>query len=163
MTVDGLITRGQSVTTFEAWSPQPPSHEHQFAAALWRLADDSLREEESVRLLEQLHRYLGLGLPVRVTRNAFTTVRLFGGLSTHDEAGLRSTFEELGHDEPLLMDLSNVDSMGTRLYDLFSGLATRKGPTVWLASEGALPHLAAIGVPSSRIFEHRQRAEAALA
>ena len=160
MTVNGVLTRGPKVAAFEIWSPEPPSPAHQYAAALWSLADDSLRQEENVRLLEQLHRYLGLGLPVKVVRGAFTTIRLFGALSTHDESGLRSTLGQVRSDVPVLMDMTNLDGMGTRLHALFAEFAERKGSTAWVASRSALDHLAAIGVPSVMIFEDRDAAAA---
>ncbi len=163
MSVNGVLSLGETTTEFETWSPDPPATEHQFAAALWSLADSHLHEDETVRLLEQLHRYLGLGAPVKVTRRPFTTVRLFGGLSTHDEPALRATFGEVAPDEPLLMDLSNVDGMGTLLHRVFSAIAKRPGVTAWIASEEALPHVAAIAVPASTVFDDRRQAEAWLA
>jgi hypothetical protein len=163
MTVNGVLFAGETTAEFETWSPDPPTPEHRFAAALWSLADSCLREDVTVRLLEQLHRYLGLGAPVKLARGPFTTVRLFGGLSTHDESTLRATFGEVTPNEPLLMDLSNVDGMGTLLHEVFSAVAKRPGVTAWIASEGALPHVQAIGVPPSTVFADRDQAEAWLA
>jgi hypothetical protein len=100
---------------------------------------------------------------VKVARGPFTTVRLFGGLSTHDEPALRATFGEVASDGPLLMDLSNVDGMGTLLHEVFSAVVKRPGVTAWVASEGAQPHLAAIGVPASTVFADRGQAEAWMA
>ena len=100
---------------------------------------------------------------MKVTRGTFITVRLFGGLSTDDEAALRATFREVAPEEPLLMDLSNVNGMGTLLHRMFSAVAKPPGMTAWIASEGTLSHVDAIGVPSSTVFADRVQAEAWLA
>src|SRR5262249_31809088 len=68
--LDGMSTRcswrrGEAMTSFEAWSPAPDSRHGAFIRQVYDLGWEPVRERLSIERLEQLHGYLGLGLPVR--------------------------------------------------------------------------------------------------
>jgi hypothetical protein len=148
-----------AATRFEAWNPQPPSPHYRLAAAVWNLGNAVLSDTRSIRLLEQLHRYLGLGPPIKVALGDPVHVRLFGGLSSDDEHALQSTLGAVAADAAVVVDMTNCDGMGTLLYPLFTGFGGRSAPTAWAASLAAAHHLHAAGIPDASIVEHVTDAE----
>lgn len=165
MQLVGEIADGRGVARFKAWSPTPdtrPAH-HAFFAALHALAKETLSEERVRVLLEQLHGYLGLGLPVVDFGGSPRHVRIFGRLSYPANPKLVSIFEALATGEPLLMDLSNFENMGTGLYPLFLKLARRPGPTAWCASGHARKQLKESGIAPGAIFGDIEAARGSLA
>jgi hypothetical protein len=149
---------------FCAGNPGHDSAQYHFAKAVYELAATALRDERSVRILEHIHMYLGLGLPAKDLGGDPHRVRLFGSIGPDDETELALFLDGLSSSEPLLLDLSNCDGMGTLIYPTFARfLDLRKGtPTVWWATDQIRPHLEALGVPPSNILNTREEAEVAL-
>jgi hypothetical protein len=164
MSLTGEIADANGVARFSAWSPERTTEpaQHAFFAGLHALAKESIKEAQAQLVLEQLHGYLGLGLPVVDLGGEPRHVRIFGSLSWPAPAELVAIVKALITDQPLLMDLSNFEGMGTGLYPLFGELARRPGPTAWCASEPARAHLEEIGVDSRAIFGEIAAARAAL-
>lgn len=164
MSLTGEIADARGLARFDAWSPQRESEpaQHAYFAALHGLAKEALPEERAQLILEQLHGYLGLGLPVVDLGGAPRRVRIFGRLSYPANPKLVSIFEGLTGEEPLLMDMSNFENMGTGLYPLFRELAGRPGATVWCASARAREQLEEMGIEQGMIFDRIEDARAAL-
>ncbi len=159
-----LIQEKQGNHRFFAWSPDPDHspRQHRFGIALFRLAMEVARIPGTVEYLEQVHMYLSKGLPVKVFDETPRRIRLFGSLaSTHAEA-LLSLFASLSPDEPVLMDLSNLEGMGTALHPLFARFHGRPGRTAWRVSAPAAHHLGEAGIPRDCLFEELELARAAL-
>jgi hypothetical protein len=155
MPVLGEIADGSGVQRFRAWSPTSHRHaeHHRFFAGLHRVASRCLVGVESQVVLEQLHGYLDLGLPLRDLGGTPRHVRLFGRLSHPADPDLVRFFDAAMNDDPLLMDLSNFEGMGTALHPLFRAFDSRPGLTVWCASKAARGHLKAIGIPDDRAVD----------
>jgi hypothetical protein len=66
------------------------------------------------------------------------------------DSTLQSLFASVGSGEPVLMDLSNLEGMGTALHPLFA------------ASAPAARHLEAAGIPRNCLYEDLELARAAL-
>lgn len=149
---------------FYAGNPGHDSAQYNFAKALYELSATALRDERSVRILEHIHMYLGLGLPAKDLGGDPHRVRLFGSIGPDHETELTLFLDGLSSSEPLLLDLSNCDGMGTLIYPTFARfLDLRKGaPTVWWATDEVRPHLEALDVPPVNIFNTREEAEVAL-
>lgn len=167
--IDGITLRGHSQQdtgsrTFTAWSPDAHSFPRQrgFALALYRLATGVAREPATVAWLEQLFRYLEDGLPVKVFDGPPLRIRLFGSLSTRNTKELESLFASIPPEEPVLMDLSGLEVMGSLLYPLFARFHARPGRTVWWVNVPASIYLQASGVPPARLYRDREAALAAL-
>ena len=156
--VDGMLTyarwrRGEVTSSFEAWSPSPDSQQGKFIRRIYDLGWQLVRERVSIERLEQLHGYLRLGLPVRLIEGKVRCLRLFGGLSSSDEDDLRSCFAWLPSGEPLVMDMTNFDGMGTLLYPAFVEFASGRRVLAWAVSGAARRHIASMGLGQSQFFE----------
>jgi hypothetical protein len=140
------------------------SKQYQFSRAVYQLATEVLKEEKSIRILEDIHGYLGGGLPAKNLGGNPYCVRIFGTLSSRDQDDLQQFLDELPKSTPLLVDMSNFDGMGTLLYPIFQQFMRRRqaSPTTWWTSYVARRHLEALGVPSSSIFDNREAALAGL-
>ncbi|WP_164010090.1 hypothetical protein [Pyxidicoccus trucidator] len=165
ITLECLIRQEGGVRRFNAWSPdaQHSPRQHGFVLALYRLAADLAREPALVEFLEQLHGYLGTGgLPVKVFEETPRRIRFFGGLSSPDAEALEAFFASLPPEEPLLMDLSGFEGMGTLLHPLFARFHARPGRTAWWVNRSAARHLTAAGVPGTCLHPDLESALAAL-
>lgn len=170
LSFDGVAFEGEfweapdRYNIFYAGNPGHDLPQYHFPKAVYELAVARLRDERSVRILENIHMYLGLGLPAKDLGGDPHRVRLFGSIGPDHEAELALFLDRLLSSEPLLMDLSNCDGMGTLVYPRFTRfLDLRKGaPTVWWATDEVRSHLEALGVTPFSIFSTRENAEAAL-
>jgi hypothetical protein len=151
MSVDAAYCTAQVGYSFSAWSPSGDSLQGQYFLLLYKLAWDSLHDETSAERLEQLHGYLGLGLSARVIDESPRRLRLFGSFSSGDEEELHACFSELASDEPLVVDMTNFDGMGTILYPLFSRFANARKRLAWVGSPNAVRHLKEIGINEESI------------
>ncbi|HZI14766.1 MAG TPA: hypothetical protein VE153_30640 [Myxococcus sp.] len=150
--------------TFSAWSPDArrAPRQHGFVLALYQLASDLAREPATVRFLEPLFGYLQAGLPVKRLDGPPLRIRVFGRLSVSQEEALESLFASIPPEEPVLMDLSGLESMGALLYPSFARFHARPGRTVWWVNAPASLHLDAVGVPPERLYPDLESALAAL-
>jgi hypothetical protein len=162
--VECLVQEERGNHRFFAWSPDPDKYprQHGFAAALFRLAMDVSREPATVEYLEQVFMYVDDGLPVKVFEETPRRIRLFGGLSSSHEKALQSLFASVSPGEPILMDLSNLEGMGTLLHPLFARFHARTGRTAWWVSASAARHMEEAGIPRGCLFEELKLARAAL-
>lgn len=164
--LDGMTVRveywesGREPMITSAWSPLPGRSDdvYQLVIAAYRAASDRLTHENSQRLLESLFGYLRLGMPAKDLGGKPRVLRLFGRFSSDDEKDLQSFLSGIPPDEPLLMDLSNFEGMGTRLYPLFVQFARRPARTLWWASRLAQTPLRAIGIPPDCVVGTREDA-----
>jgi hypothetical protein len=147
---------------FEGMIDSTDSRHRTFLLPVYRLAADLLRDARSVRILEHLHGYLDLGLPVKMFAGPPPTIRIYGSLSSSDGPALRVAFIRLPDDGPLLVDMSNFHGMGTLLYPVFKHILHRRGSTAWWAVGHAKDQLEEIGVPPAVIFEDSEIATAAV-
>ncbi|WP_224245775.1 hypothetical protein [Hyalangium gracile] len=164
ISLECLVQEARGNHRFFAWSPRPDKapRQHGFVGALFRLAMDVARESGTVEYLEQLHMYVEDVLPAKVFEETPRRIRLFGMLSsTHAEA-LRSLFAGVRPGEPIVMDLSNLEGMGTLLHPLFARFHARTGRTVWRVSAPAARHLEEAGVSKDCLYEDLEQARAAL-
>lgn len=131
-----------------------------FVYEVHTLASKILKEEKSNRILEHIFCYFNLGLPIKNLRGHPQCIRIFGSLSSNHQEELSHFFDRLPKSKPLLMDLSNFESMGTFLYPTFQQfLEQRKSASIaWWASTEARQHLEAIGISSDTIFDNRESA-----
>ena len=161
--VDGMLTfarwrRGEVTSSFEAWSPSPDSQPGRFIRRIYDLAWELVRGRLSIERLEQLHIYLHLGLPLRMIEGGVRCLRIFGALSASERKSLRSLFATLPGEEPLVVDMTNFDGMGTILYPTFVEFASRRGLLAWAASVPARRHLEAMGLVRPQIFDRAEDA-----
>ena len=165
--LDGMTVRaeyhdGSALGGFRHWFDGQHDRHGRFVMAVFRLAGDLLTDERSVRAMEQLHAYLRLGLPLKDLPGPPRTFRLFGPLSSGHERPLQQAFDRLHPDEPVLMDLSNFESMGGILMPIFQAFIARPGPTAWWGSSRHRQTMVFLGATATWVFETREAAVAAL-
>lgn len=155
---DGMSVRAfhrhhESRMSFEAWSPDRDSPQGQFVAALYDLAWEASVDKRLIERLEQLHGYLGLGLPIRWINGSEKCLRIFGRLTSSDEPELRRMFTSISDNQDLTVDMSNFEGMGTYLYPVFQQFDSQHPHMTWVSSAIAEKHLRAIGIDDSKIRE----------
>ena len=125
LVLDGMEVYGEygnnleQYNSFSVVSPEKTSQEFQFVCTLYKLAIDTFKEEQSVRILENIYGYLDLGLPLKIIGDNPYHIRMFGRLSTTYEEELKDFLNKISRDKPLLMDLNNFEGMGASLYPIF--------------------------------------------
>lgn len=149
---------------FTTWSPNSQRYPRQygFVQAVYQLAMDLAREPATVEFLEQLFGYLSAGLPLKVFEETPRRFRLFGRLSSYEGPPLEELFASIPPDEPVLMDLTGFESMGTILHPLFARFHARPGRTAWWVNTPASRHLTEAGIPAACLHTDRESALAAL-
>jgi hypothetical protein len=136
------------------------SNGFKFVYEVYKIASKFLKAEKSVRVLEHIFCYFNLDLPIKDLGGHPHCVRIFGSLSSRKQKELSLFFDRLPKSKPLLMDMSNFESMGTLLYPTFQQFVEQRklALTVWWASDSARKHLEALGISSDVIFENREDA-----
>ncbi|QSQ23922.1 hypothetical protein JY651_02755 [Pyxidicoccus parkwayensis] len=167
--VDGLlleclVQEDRGNHRFFACSPRPDNDPRQygFVAALTRLAMGAARESRTGTYLERVFGRLGRRLPVKVFEETPRRIRLFGLLTSSDAAALEALFASVAPEEAVVMDLSNLDAMGTALHPLFARFHARPGRTAWWGGRTAARHLVAAGIPRDCLHGDMESARAAL-
>ena len=111
---------------------------------------------------EEMFGYIHDGLPVKRFDEVPRRIRLFGGLTSTNAKELEALFASVSPDEPLLMDLSGFEGMGTLLYPLFTRFHTRPGRTAWWVNRSAARQLLGADIPRSHLHDTLEAARAAL-
>jgi hypothetical protein len=165
---DGMILnasyqRGDN-TSFDAWSaaPAPQSRIGRFVRPIYDLAWDVVKEPVGIERLEQLHAYLRIGLPARVIEGRVKCLRIFGVLAIREQKALRALFSSLPAEEPLVVDLTNLDRMGTLLYPEFVAFASGRPLLAWAVSRHARRQLEDMHLDQPQIFDRTEDAVASV-
>lgn len=153
MTITATYQQRDAQNQFLIWSPEPRSPEGEFVGVIYRLAWEFLTGDASIRRLEQLHGYLDLGLPARLINGPVRRLRIFGRLTSSDDHALYQQLNDAAGDDPLLVDMTNFEGMGTLLYPIFARFAARRKNIAWAASPHARKQLAQIGVNDWEVFD----------
>jgi anti-anti-sigma regulatory factor len=90
-------------------------------------------------------------------------LRIFGSLSSSKEMALRSLLSTLPKDEPLIVDMTNFDGMGTLLYPAFVEFASSRRFLSWAVSPSARRHVESMGLANLRIFDTTEDARQSVA
>ncbi len=137
---------------------------HGLFAGLHRAARAALAPGRGQGRLDQLHGYLGLGLPVEDLGGALRRMRIFGRLSSPDETALRAFFDGIPVGAPLVLDMREFEGMGSLLFPIFQTLA-RDRPVAWVAPTSAhgRQQLEGMRLEPSSVFERVDDAVRSLA
>lgn len=149
---------GEAAVSFEAWSPSPESRPGRFLGLIYDLGWQVVKEHVSIERLEQLHGYLRAGLPVRMVKGAVKCLRIFGSLSSTEETALRSLFSSLLNDDPIIVDMTNFDGMGTLLHPAFVEFSSSRPQLVWAASGSVSRLIESLGLVHSQVFDRTEDA-----
>ena len=137
ITIHAVIANPMQLEYYRWWTPPPNTMPSKLAARVYALALAHTWEDSTRLYLESIHGYLFETLPARIIEHDdFRTLRLYDGLWSGLEDQLSDAFAGLGDEKPLLVDMSNFQTMGTMFYPFFRRAAGRPD-TVWLLSQSA--------------------------
>jgi hypothetical protein len=150
--------------SFTAWGPTPAPEAliGKFVRPIYDLAWDVVKEQLGIERLEQLHAYLQIGLPARIIagEGPVKCLRIFGRLAIGEQKALRSLFASLPAEAPLVVDLTNLDRMGTLLYPDFVAFASGRPLLAWAVSRHARRQVEAMSLDQPRLFDRTEDAVA---
>ncbi|OGV73838.1 MAG: hypothetical protein A3K18_17345 [Lentisphaerae bacterium RIFOXYA12_64_32] len=107
----------------------------------------------AIDLLERVEGYISSDFPCREVSGAPRVFRLYGSLTHCDEwmPHWDSFFAELGHADPVLVDLRNVESVAPAWEPMFAGHHAPRH-SYWVISPGARPIVEWLRVADNRTF-----------
>ena len=158
ISVQAFYRQADSSISCDTWNPDPASPVGMFIYLIYDLAWEVLREEASLDRLEHLHGYLKHELPVRMIDGDVRCLRIFDRLASNDENDLRQALGSLPMAEPMVVDMTNFEGMGTLLYPIFIQFASTHRHIAWSVSSAAKHHLEAMALSSPHVFETREDA-----
>lgn len=155
ITVYNVVSQDSMHNKFKFWSPRKKGNpqEHKLVEAVIGLSRRKFTSLKQQEYFESLEQYFDFGLPCRITSTEPFEVRIYGWLSSNEEAALNKFVHDLPTAKPVLIDMTNFNGMGTMFYPLFRSLLKRNPDIVWVASPKAhvFAQLHEMGIPSSRI------------
>lgn len=153
ITVDNTVVQDSATNKFSFWSPRKDSapQEHQLVEAVLGLAQRKFTTQKEQEYFESLEQYFDFGLPCRITSTDPFEVRMYGSLSSDEDAALTNFIHQLPSDRLILIDVSNFQGMGTMFYPLFKSLLARNPRIVWVAPRGSREQLQELGIPAARM------------
>lgn len=147
--VKNFVTEKAKKNEFYFWSPDKGTGEHKIVEALMGLSRKSFKELKYTEYFESLEQYFSFGLPCKITNKDPLEVRIYGALSSNEEKELNEFINSLPSDRPILIDMTNFESMGTMFYPLFRSLIKRNKNLVWVTRHNE--QLGEIGVDKNTI------------
>ena len=130
-------------------SPNKGSKEHQIVEAVIGLSKRKLTKTNAQEYFESLEQYFDFGLPCEKISDKPYEVRIYGGLSSNEEQELSNFIQAIPSDRPVIIDMTNFQSMGTMFYPLFRSLIKRNKQLIWATKNATL--LIKLGVDTSQI------------
>ena len=130
-------------------SPNKGSKEHQIVEAVIGLSKRKLTKTNAQEYFESLEQYFDFGLPCEKISDKPYEVRIYGGLSSNEEQEFNNFIQAIPSDRPVLIDMTNFQSMGTMFYPLFRSLIKRNKQLIWATKNATL--LIKLGVDTSQI------------
>ena len=130
-------------------SPIKGSKEHQIVEAIIGLSQLNLKDTKSKEYLESLEQYFDFGLPCKKISDRPYEVRIYGSLSSDEEQELTKFIQAIPSDQPVVIDMTNFEGMGTMFYPLFKSLIKRNKQIIW--AKKLATQLIEIGVDTAQI------------
>jgi hypothetical protein len=130
-------------------SPIKGSKEHQIVEAIIGLSQLNLKDTKSKEYLESLEQYFDFGLPCKKISDNPYEVRIYGSLSSDEEQELTNFIQAIPSDQPVVIDMTNFEGMGTMFYPLFKSLIKRNKQIIWAKKHAT--QLIEIGVDTAQI------------
>ena len=137
--------------TFDFWSPNKGRKEHKIIEAVIGLGRQKFTSLKHQEYFESLEQYFDFGLPCKKISDNPYEIRIYGNLTSSEEQELNKFINDLPSDKPILIDMTNFQSMGTMFYPLFRNLITRNANIIWVIKKGNSEDLIEIGVASRNI------------
>jgi hypothetical protein len=156
MGLDGIsLVMNINGDTIHCWSPSRKTQASYYYILdpLFKLLYDSYPQDEQVRYIELLEQYFEYPLPIKQVSKNPIVFKIYGSLSVDEEStkALNQFIDSLPPDQPITIDMTNFQGMGTLYYPNFRNLIRKNTLITWLANQEAEEQLLAIGVKKERI------------
>ena len=116
-------------------SPKYQSREFKIIQNLFAILDACFDEEPIINHIELMQGYFGIGHPWKITSENPMTLRLFGSLTSHEKEDITQLFNTLKPDGYLVLDIRNLDGMGTTFHECFKVLMDKMKAVYWLVRD----------------------------
>ncbi len=147
--------RLQNNDTIEFWSPRRStgSEFYDILDPVFSILQNHLNEEAEANYIEQLEQYFEFGFPVKLISKKLRKYRIYGVLSVDDKTSklLKDFIEGVPSNEPVTIDMTNFEGMGTYYYYTFNKLLKKNPSIFWIANDRAYEQLTEMGVSLDRI------------
>jgi len=116
-------------------SPDNKTRELEIIKNLFLILNNCFKSGPVLNHIELIQGYFGISEQWRITNKTPLTVRLFGSLSIHEKEQLTDFFKTLNSNESLILDLRNLDGMGSTFHECFKELIARMKVVYWLIQD----------------------------
>jgi hypothetical protein len=158
MILDGIrlrcsITENDVEKVHEYRCPEQGDPEWFLAGAFLVRAQNLLKDQELINYIELLEGYFER-LPAKLFDETPRRLRIYGYLSIHDAEGLADLIAKVTNEQVLVLDLTNLQGMGTILYKQFEPLKAIKDLKVLVSAvdERALKQVREIGFKEEQVI-----------
>jgi hypothetical protein len=150
-----MSERLQNNDTIEFWSPSRTTGDefYDILDPTFSILRDHLTDEAEANYVEQLEQYFDFGFPIKLITDRPKKYRLFGVLSVDDKTSklLNDFVDGVPSNEPVTIDMTNFEGMGTYYYYTFNRLLKKNASISWVANDDAYEQLTELGVSPDRI------------
>lgn len=146
--------RLKSNDTIEFWSPRREGSDNLYYELLdpvFAIMKKYMTADAEMMYVEQLEQYFDYGVPIKKTgKNEF---RIYGALSyfEHVTKAINSLIDDMPSGEPVVIDMSNFEGMGTIYYPHFKRLLAKNNQIKCIVNERARQQLLEIGWPETNL------------
>ena len=133
--------------------PDPNTPEWFLAGAFLVRAQNLIDDQELTNYIEHLEGYFDR-LPIKLFDETPRRLRIYGRLSSLDTKGLAELITKVENEKALVLDLSNLEGMGTILYKQFEPLKTIKDLKVLVKADNelVLRHVRGVGFKDGQVI-----------
>ncbi|WP_299611361.1 hypothetical protein [uncultured Aquimarina sp.] len=141
-------------------SPDIETREFEIIKNLFSILNDCFTSGPILNHLELIQGYFGIGKQWKITNENPLTIRLFGSLSIYEKDQLTEFFKTLKSNDLLILDLRNLDGMGSTFHECFKKLIDRMKVVYWLVedreNELLNRHFDEMEIPSAYILTNKE-------
>lgn len=140
--------------TIKFWSPRREGTDrvyYELIDPVFNLLRTHLRDDAEIMYVEQLEQYFEYGAPIKKIADGH--YRIYGALSyfEHVTKAINSLIDEIPAGQPVLIDMSNFEGMGTIYYPHFKKLLAKNDRIKWIVNAQGREQLLEIGCPEANL------------
>lgn len=94
--------------------------------------NDCFQDGPILNHIESVQGYFGIGKQWKITQQNPVTLRIFGSLSIYEKEALSDFFNSLESNQFLILDIRNLDGMGSIVHECFKSLLHKMKAVFWL-------------------------------
>jgi hypothetical protein len=170
ITVYCLCKHKNEINFFEYWSPDITSVYNKLSLFIFSFLYENFKSNQIQEYLEHLNDYIGFMLPFKCEEfEDYESIRIFGSLSWQFpfetdyplQKKIEDSINNFSSTKPILLDLSNFNSMGSLYADIFNRFFSKYEYIVILMNTNAIETFKGMGF-EGEFFVEREKALAQL-